>query len=159
VAVDEVSANLSGCRSKLGVRVAVAGCEPCGLAAALLLSERGHHMTLFERFETPKPIGSGLMIQPTGLAVLRKLGLAERVLREGSRIDRLFGSAGSRVVLDVHHRALRGMERFGVGVHRASLFDALHDAVQAAGTEVSTGHTVATTALEAGQRRLVFADG
>lgn len=142
-----------------GTRVAVAGCGPCGLAAALLLSERGHQVTLFERFDEPKPIGSGLMIQPTGLAVLHQLGLAERIQAEGSRIDRLFGTAGSRVVLDVHYRALRGPLRFGVGVHRASLFDALHDAVGLAGVELRTGITVAGSEREGDRRRLTFADG
>lgn len=142
-----------------GARVAIAGCGPCGLAAALLLAERGHHVTLFERFEEPKPIGSGLMIQPTGLAVLRRLGLAERIRAEGARIDRLFGSAGSRIVLDVHYRALGGAARFGIGVHRSSLFDALHDAVGAAGIEVRTGLTIRDTAREGDRRRLVFADG
>ena len=82
-------------------RIAIAGCGPCGLAAALLLARDGHRPVLFERFDAPRPIGSGLMIQPTGLAVLAELGLADRVLASGSRIDRLFGRAGERTVLDV----------------------------------------------------------
>ena len=39
----------------------------------------------------PRPIGSGLMIQPTGLAVLRTMGLAEATIAAGARIDRLIG--------------------------------------------------------------------
>ena len=34
--------------------VAIAGCGPAGLAAALLLQRGGHHVTLFDRFETPQ---------------------------------------------------------------------------------------------------------
>lgn len=141
-----------------GARVAVAGCGPCGLAAALLLAERGHHVTLFERFEEPKPIGSGLMIQPTGLAVLHQLGLAARLEAEGSRIHRLFGLAGARTVLDVQYKALRGPVQFGIGVHRSSLFGALHDAVAKSRLEVRTGMTVTGTELDGERRRLIFAN-
>ena len=142
-----------------GLRVGIAGCGPCGLAAALLLARSGHQVTLFERFAEPQPIGSGLMIQPTGLAVLAQLGLAERVLAEGARIERLFGTAGGRVVLDVSYAALRRPNRFGIGIHRASLFAALHDAVCAEGIEVRTGMTVRASSLDGRRRRLAFADG
>lgn len=138
------------------LRIAVAGCGPCGLASAVLLARGGCEVTLFERFEAPRPIGSGLMIQPTGLAVLSQLGLADRVLNEGARIERLFGSAGSRVVLDVSYEALRG-HRFGIGVHRSSLFDALYDTVTAQHIEVRTGLTITGSVTDNARRRLVFA--
>lgn len=104
-----------------GLDVGIAGCGPCGLAAALLLHRAGHRVTLFERFERPQPIGSGLMLQPTGMAVLAELGLLEAAIGIGARVDRLFGKAGDRVVLDVAYSALRGREAFGIGIHRASL--------------------------------------
>lgn len=142
-----------------GARVAVAGCGPCGLATALLLAERGHHVTMFERFNEPKPIGSGLMLQPTGLAVLRQLGLAKRLEEEGSRIDRLIGLAEGRTVLDVRYAALHGPVRFGVGIHRSTLFDALHEAAKDAGIKIRTGLTVTHTEREGDNRYLVFEGG
>jgi len=141
------------------LRIAVAGCGPCGLATALLLARQGHEVTLFERFTTPQPIGSGLMIQPTGFAVLQRIGVADRVLSEGAKIERLFGKAGPRVVLDVHYSFLRKPQMFGIGVHRASLFDAIYDAVRAAQIPVCTGQTIAGSELDGGGRRLQFADG
>src|ERR1700753_4153988 len=94
--------------------IAIAGCGPAGLAAALSLARDGHRVTLFERFAAPRPIGSGLMIQPTGLAVLRELGLAEGTLAKGARIDRLRGrTRAGRVVLDVKYSALTGLDAFG----------------------------------------------
>ena len=66
--------------------IAIAGCGPAGLAAALLLHRQGHRVTLFERFDQPRPIGSGLMIQPSGLAVLDALGLAPDILAHGAPI-------------------------------------------------------------------------
>lgn len=142
-----------------GLDIAIAGCGPCGLATALLLHRAGHQVTLFERFDTPRPIGSGLMLQPTGMAVLAKLELLDAALERGARVDRLFGQAGKRVVLDVHYTALRRQNMFGIGIHRASLFAILHDAVMQSGITVHTGRTLTGTAPVGNKRALHFADG
>jgi 2-polyprenyl-6-methoxyphenol hydroxylase-like FAD-dependent oxidoreductase len=99
------------------------------------------------------------MIQPTGLAVLAQLGLADRIRREGARVDRLFGQAAGRVVLDVSYASMAGEGRFGIGIHRACLFAALHDAVSTQGVEIRTGHTVVGSKVSGGKRVLLFEDG
>lgn len=141
--------------------IAIVGCGTAGLAAALLLARDGHHVTLYERFDRPQPIGSGLMLQPTGMAVLRALGLDAPILHHGARIGSLLGKAeGERVVLDVHYAALNGRTAYGVGIHRAALFAVLHDAVKAAGIAVETGQCVTGSPIDAGiRRRLAFEDG
>jgi 2-polyprenyl-6-methoxyphenol hydroxylase-like FAD-dependent oxidoreductase len=68
--------------------IAICGCGPAGLASALLLQRAGHHVRIFERFETPRPVGSGLIVQPTGLGVLVELGLCDETLALGARIER-----------------------------------------------------------------------
>ncbi len=143
------------------LEIAVAGCGPAGLATALLLSRDGHRVTLFERFTTPRPIGSGLMIQPTGLAVLHMLGLAEIVLAKGARIDRLIGKTDrGRKVLDVRYADLGRGGHFGIGIHRAALFDALTHAVTEASIMIETSREVVRSKLLSGGRRnLEFADG
>lgn len=139
------------------LNIAVAGCGPAGLAAALMLHRDGHRVTLFERFDAPRAIGSGLIVQPTGLAILDTLGLARRVRAEGARIDRLFGAAGrsSRTVLDVRYAALNGAHH-GVGIHRATLFAILHDAVSQAGIRIETARAVAGSRIDGPQRWLRF---
>ena len=141
--------------------IAIAGCGPAGLATALLLHRSGHRITLFERFDTPRPIGSGLMIQPTGLAVLDRLGLSQTVISRGARIDRLVGSTGrkGRKVLDVRYSALGAQAGFGIGIHRASLFGALHEAVTDAGITIATGRTIIGSRLDGERRRLEFDGG
>ena len=140
--------------------IAIAGCGPCGLAVALLLARAGERLVLFERFAEPRPIGSGLMIQPTGHAVLAQLGLIARIIREGARIDRLYGLAGDRVALSVDYDALgTGPRHFGIGIHRAALFAALHEAVLAESVEIRTGHSVTGSHLVGERRCLEFADG
>jgi len=124
--------------------IGVAGCGPAGLAAALLLARDGHRVRLYERFDAPRPVGSGLMLQPTGLAVLGELGLADRAAAAGQRIDRLFGKAepAGATVLDVRYEWLRRPGLGGVGIHRAALFGLLHDAVISAAIPLETSRTV-----------------
>lgn len=143
-----------------GLEVAVAGCGPAGLATALLLAREGHQVRLFEQFDAPKPIGSGLIVQPTGLAVLKALGLDGELLASGARIDRLFGLAmpSGRTVLNVRYDWLKG-GHFGIGVHRAALFDILYRAVTDAGIPIETKRTVTGSEAVAGGRRLLFAKG
>ncbi|MGL4489213.1 MAG: FAD-dependent oxidoreductase, partial [Rhizobiaceae bacterium] len=50
--------------------IAIVGAGPAGLASALYMVRAGHHPVIFERFETVAPVGSGLMLQPTGLTIL-----------------------------------------------------------------------------------------
>ncbi|QYJ08508.1 FAD-dependent monooxygenase [Qipengyuania flava] len=140
--------------------IAIIGCGPAGLAAALLLHKDGHAVTLFERFETPKPLGSGLMLQPSGMAVLDAMGLAGPIAKRGARIDALRGlTETGRTALDAPYSKLGSGEAFGIGIHRASLFSVLYEEVLGAGLDARTGHTVEDTRLDGTKRRLVFADG
>lgn len=119
--------------------VAIAGCGPAGLAAALALSRQGHSIQLFDQFDIPRPLGSGLILQPPGLEVLDWLGPGPSLRRLGQPLDRLYGRAigSDRVVLDVKYKAL-GEGLRGLGVHRAALFNVLYDAVLAAGLPIAS---------------------
>lgn len=116
--------------------VAIAGAGPAGLAMALALHREGHRVVLYEQFDEPRPLGSGLILQPTGLAVLDWLGLGDKLRSLGARIDRLFGtsSESGRTVLDVRYAALG--EARGYAVHRAALFGTLFEAVLQAGIAI-----------------------
>lgn len=140
--------------------VAVCGCGPAGLAAALLLRRAGHRVRMFERFEAPRPVGSGLILQPTGLGVLAELGLIEPIARLGARIDRLFGRAvpSNRVVLDVRYRAL-GAGWHALGVHRSALFEVLRAAVAASGIECTFASAIGSIDRSGPRASLVTADG
>ena len=126
-----------------------------------MLQADGRRVTVFERFDAPRPIGSGLMIQPTGLAVLDTLGLGEAVREAGARVTRLFGRAGAAgpVVLDVRYAALGRKAGAGYGVHRAALFEVLHRAVRERGVAVETGREVIAAEPAGARRRLRFRDG
>ncbi|MDX8481296.1 NAD(P)/FAD-dependent oxidoreductase [Mesorhizobium sp. VK24D] len=139
--------------------IAIAGAGPSGLAAALYLKRAGHKVTVFERFDEPKPVGSGLMLQPTGLTVLADLGLLDEILSLGSRIERLHGTdaKSGRTVLDIRYDARRG-RRFGLAVHRAALFGVLYRAARCEAIAIETNVEIET--LETGEHaRPVCANG
>lgn len=118
-------------------RIAIIGAGIGGLAAAALLARDGHAVTLFERFETPKPLGSGLVIQPVGLAVLDAIGAGDEARRLGAPLTRMLGHSGRRVALDVAYRP----QAPGLAMHRAALFHVLWQAAIGAGIRPVTGHT------------------
>jgi 2-polyprenyl-6-methoxyphenol hydroxylase-like FAD-dependent oxidoreductase len=140
--------------------IAVVGAGPAGLAAALYLTRAGHRVTIFERFEKPAPIGSGLILQPTGLAVLHDLGLYSEMLALGARIDRLYGADArtGRTVLDVSYEAQPG-GRFGVAVHRAALFGVLFRAAQRENIAIETGTEIGGLDVSGGKAAPVTTEG
>ena len=142
------------------IDIAIAGCGPAGLAAALLLHRDGHRVRLFERFAAPRPIGSGIILQPTGQAVLAALGLAPAALSAGAKVTRLLGRAGvaGPVVLDVRYAALGARAGFGLGMHRAALFDILFSAVRTAGIDIETDRTIVGRSADT-RPRLKFSGG
>jgi len=111
-------------------KIAIIGCGPAGLSAAIALHDQGHAITLFEQFDEPTPVGSGLMLQPTGLEVLGRWGLRKRAESLGQRIDGMLGrvAPNGKVVLDIRYDAV-SEDLYGVAIHRASLFDLLFQAV------------------------------
>jgi 2-polyprenyl-6-methoxyphenol hydroxylase-like FAD-dependent oxidoreductase len=124
--------------------IAIVGAGVAGLAAASFLADGGHRPVIFERFEHAKPIGAGLLIQPTGLAVLERLGLRQEASALGSRIERLYGRSGPDGPLIFDRRydeLLPGLH--GMAMHRASLFHLLMEAVQARGIALEQSADIA----------------
>lgn len=120
-------------------RIAVVGSGSAGPTAAIFLARAGHEVTLYERAGQELAVGAGFLLQPTGLAVLRELGLAEEVLASTRRIEGLFCETTSgKVLLDLKYREL-GANFFGLGTHRSSLLRTLLKDCDAAGAEVRWG--------------------
>ncbi|MFN3228319.1 MAG: FAD-dependent oxidoreductase [Asticcacaulis sp.] len=125
------------------MRIAIVGAGIGGLACALLLSQKPFEITVFDQFETPSPVGSGLVIQPVGLWVLDQLGLGDLVRSRGATLSRIYGTCArtGRPVLDVHYGPSESLKS-GLGLHRAALFDALYRAAQAVTPDWRTGQRV-----------------
>ncbi len=139
---------------RISLDIAVIGCGVGGQAVATLLADAGHRVSVVERFVAPRPIGAGLLLQPTGFSVLRKLGLGEEALELGARIDGLDGRAASgRRVLDLHYRNLHP-KAFGLGIHRGALFELLHGRLKRSAVRLLTSTEIASIEQEGTQAHL-----
>lgn len=126
----------------ISLRIGIIGCGVAGMAAAILLSEAGHVVTLLERFEEPQPLGAGLLIQPTGLRVLQRLGLHDAALKSGARIAGIDGRSDlGHSVLDLRYGDLHP-RLHGLGLHRGALFTLLFDRLKRAPATLVTGFEV-----------------
>ena len=100
-----------------------------GLAIAAALARNGTAVTLLEQAPEISEIGAGLQISPNGRAVLRHLGLSDRLARHAVRAD--------AVVLE-DYREGRQVARLDMSdpalpyhfVHRADLIGLLHQAAR-----------------------------
>ncbi len=138
----------------MSYRVAIVGSGTAGPAAGIFLARAGHEVTLFERAPKEEAVGAGFLLQPTGLGVLRELGLADEVLAVTQKIRGLYCETGSgKVLLDLKYRELKeGL--FGLGTHRSSLLSVLLKAFRESGGEMRWGSSIEKMSLEQGRRYL-----
>jgi 2-polyprenyl-6-methoxyphenol hydroxylase-like FAD-dependent oxidoreductase len=123
--------------------IAIVGAGVTGLACAALLARDGHRVVVHERFEASRPIGSGLMLQPTGQAALARLGLLADIEALGARVDRLHGVTDSgATVFDLAYADL-DHSYYAIGIHRAALHGVLWQAFANCGAALETGRTIA----------------
>ncbi|MET0936792.1 MAG: NAD(P)/FAD-dependent oxidoreductase [Luteibacter sp.] len=124
------------------MKVAIVGYGTAGQASAILLAGQGHEVTVFEKSPSLGPVGAGFLLQPTGLAVLDRLGLAGRALALGQRIDELHGATPrGRAVMAMRYCDRRS-DCHGLGMTRGALFELLREAHREA-AQVRTGMHIA----------------
>ena len=126
------------------LRIGIIGCGVAGQASAIALARRGHEITLVERFPEARPLGAGLLLQPSGQQALAQLGLLPQALAWGERIEQLYGAtARGRMVMNLRYGDF-APGAFGLGIHRAALFDVLHGGLLQTSTEIRLGFDVAS---------------
>ncbi len=133
------------------MEIAVVGCGVAGQAAATFLSEAGHRVTVFERFAEPRPLGAGLLLQPTGLSVLRVLGLEDEAIARGGKVAGLEAKTrGGRAVLDLAYADLHP-QAHGLGIRRGVLFDLLYGRLKRSPAILLTGVEIIDVVREHGR--------
>lgn len=138
------------------LNIAIVGAGIGGLTAAAALAAQSHAVVIFDRFEAPRPVGSGLVIQPVGQEVLDHIGAGEAARTHGRPIYHMHGleADSGRTVLNVHYGP-PGETRFGLAIQRPALFQAVFDAAMKAGARLEMGRAVVTRA----DATLTFEDG
>lgn len=100
---------------------AIIGAGTAGLATAILLARKGHHVTIFEQAEELSPVGAGLLLQPAGLAVFEHLGVLDQALKLGAKVTGLEGQLANKRLLVNSHYHQAGNNLYGLGIHRSTL--------------------------------------
>jgi 2-polyprenyl-6-methoxyphenol hydroxylase-like FAD-dependent oxidoreductase len=132
--------------------IAIVGAGVAGLASATLLARLGHRVILYERFDTPRPVGSGLLLQPPGLAALERLGLRSELEALGHRIDRLHGAtATGTTIFDLAYGDL-DPTLYALAVHRGALHQVLWTAFVHSGATLESGRTIVAVDARSGGR-------
>jgi 2-polyprenyl-6-methoxyphenol hydroxylase-like FAD-dependent oxidoreductase len=139
--------------------VAVVGCGVAGATAAYLLARAGHAVDLFERAPVLGPVGSGILLQPSGQMVLQKLGLLEEVTSQAAPVEALHAlKYGGGTLVHLPFGDLEpGLRAYGV--HRGVLFSALHRAVLSQKVHIHLGCEVRGRTREGGATFLHDAGG
>ena len=103
------------------LKVAIIGAGTAGLAAATLLAQQNVHVSIFEKAEKLDPVGAGLLLQPSGLAVFEHLNVLDHAISLGAKVKGLEGQLPHGHLLINSHYKEANENFYGLGIHRASL--------------------------------------
>lgn len=133
--------------------VLIIGAGIGGPALGIALTRAGIESTIYESSDRPRDdAGVFLNVAPNGLAVLRALGVGERLDGLGFQNDHL-------VFHNDTDRVLAEAPIGGTTVRRGELSRMIREAAQERGVRVEFGKTLAAVTEEAGQVVAHFADG
>src|SRR5579862_8121569 len=131
------------------VDIAIAGGGIAGSTLAILLGRQGFSVELFERGEFPKEKACGEGLMPGGVAVLRRLGLAEAV--GGAPFHGVRFHVGG-LVAEGRFPRVPHMPATGYGQRRSHLDQVLFQAAASTpGVKVHTGTPVSVPLVEKGR--------
>jgi menaquinone-9 beta-reductase len=130
--------------------VAVVGARCAGSPLATMLSRRGLRVCLLDKAEFPSETLSTHLIQPSGVAILDRLGMLEPILAAGAaKVDRLtFVAEDARIEATIDPAAF---PLPAVCIRRVALDHLLVEAAASAGAEVRTGTRVIGLLWERGR--------
>lgn len=124
------------------MRIAVIGCGAAGAAAGVFLKRAGHAVTVFEQAPESRAVGAGFLMQPTGMDVLRELGIYDEVVSHASRVSRLHVlEKDGRDLMELRYGEI-GKGFFGAGLHRPVVMAALIGLLEKEGVEIRWGARV-----------------
>jgi 2-polyprenyl-6-methoxyphenol hydroxylase-like FAD-dependent oxidoreductase len=127
----------------------VVGARCAGAPTAMLLARRGHRVLLVDRASFPSDTLSTLLIQPTGVAALRRWGLLDEVVASGCPAIETYAFDPGPFVLTGRPLPHDGI-RTAYAPRRTVLDKILVDAAARAGVEVRERFTVEDVVVEDG---------
>jgi len=116
----------------------IAGGGIAGLSCALMLARQGWTVRVHERASEVRDGGTGVYLKNNATEVLEELGIFDRLLPHGNRLERAQRLDGAGRVMQ--ERVLAGQARVHVFV-RQTIIEVLRRAAQSGGVEIVTGST------------------
>jgi salicylate hydroxylase len=139
--------------------IAVCGSGIGGLAAAVAMRNAGHNVTIFEKVAVPRPVGSGLVLQPTGQAALARLGLLSTALIHSRMLRGIAGhTRAGRTIFDIDYASLEP-DLFGLGIHRGTLFHILDRERECLSIPVIASTDITSSSISRDKRLIADATG
>jgi 2-polyprenyl-6-methoxyphenol hydroxylase-like FAD-dependent oxidoreductase len=120
--------------------VLVVGAGPVGLFTAVVLAEAGIGVTIIDREERTAARSYACALHPHTLKLLSDMGLAEPVLEEGRRVERVAFYDGKTRQAEVKLSELGGEFPFMVILPQNELEDVLEERLRKAGGKVMWAH-------------------
>ena len=141
------------------MKIAIAGCGIAGTAVGHLLAQAGHEITIFEQATECRPIGAGIMLQPSGQAVLDRLGIKQAIADRSAPLDGLEAKlASGRPLIRLKYAAL-DPDCCAWGVHRGLLFDHLMRLCRSSGVTIETSSLIVEYSIDGDQVAVVTESG
>lgn len=139
-------------------RILIVGGGIAGLAAAAELQRAGVACEVVERTGRWAPVGAGLVLSVTAMAVLRRLGVADALVARGAVLGRgAITDASGHELMGTDFAALRGRHGPTVAVHRAVLHELLLAAAD--GVPIAMGTSVDALADAGDHVEVLLTDG
>lgn len=121
------------------MKIAVVGCGAAGAAVGIFLRRAGHEVIGFEQAAECRAVGAGFLLQPSGMEVLRELGIHDEVISHASQVRRLHVvEKDGRDLIELRYEEI-GAGLFGAGLHRPVVMGALIGLAEREGAEIRRG--------------------
>jgi 2-polyprenyl-6-methoxyphenol hydroxylase-like FAD-dependent oxidoreductase len=139
-------------------RVGVVGYGMIGSVVSYLLARDGHSVSLFERAPEVLPVGAGILLQPSGQQVLKRLGILDQVVSRSAPLTELHAvhADGRTLIRNRYTDYEPGLTAYGT--HRGVLFAAAKSLVETQPVDVRLGTDVVRRSVENGRVWLIGAD-
>ena len=123
-------------------RIGIVGFGMAGGLSAYLLAKDGHEVTILDQTESLGAFGAGVLLQPSGQAVLKRLGWLDAVLARAAPLEELYARQvnGKTMINNRYGDYAPGCRAYGI--HRGVLFNLIHDAVRTQPIDIRLGCNV-----------------
>lgn len=136
-------------------KIAVLGGGPAGLSCAIALSACGHEVMIFERHSSLEPVGAGILMQPSGLHALQRLGMRDEFEVCSVPVNRLVGIGHQGwLLVDVPYNG-----EVARGVSRPALTELLEKGARSHGAQMRLGSEVKALTQDAFGVTLTLTNG